>query len=332
MKKFKSRILKSIAVLISAIVFALPCGSFASTDAEAVNDAKAYTVFSATGKYVSEYTLNANAIVDKSRGIIGTDDRKADDKRIGVVEIYTTSDTGTGFFVDAHTIATAAHCVFDEDNGNYSDSGSQVSEIYVYNEDGSYRRIMSSYHVHIPNDYIEYFVSKDTDLEYTAYSNDYALITVSESFEEYAEFNLGIISDDAIENELPVYTTGFPSDKSGKQTCAGNLLEFECDCSRCESMDYDRNIVFDMDVMSGQSGSPVYTYSEYGDSKYYTVIGIVAYDHSDYVQDENGRIMYDAYGNALTKCIVNYGPRMTTELLHFYKNNPHIDWQGKDDE
>ncbi len=39
-------------------------------------------------------------------------------------------------------------------------------------------------------------------------------------------------------------------------------------------------------------------------------------------------------GMVATESITNNGGavRITTELLHFYKNNPNIDWLGKDGE
>ncbi|MDE6019650.1 MAG: hypothetical protein K2H01_01455 [Ruminococcus sp.] len=98
----------------------------------------------------------------------------------------------------------------------------------------------------------------------------------------------------------------------------------ENSCLQSETMDYDRNIITNVDVAAGQSGSPLYTYTEYDNKKYYTVIGIIAYSHTECI-DENGNIST----SGLVTQMVNYGPRITTEILHFYKNNPNIDWQGK---
>ncbi|MBQ8688630.1 MAG: trypsin-like peptidase domain-containing protein [Ruminococcus sp.] len=324
---------KYITRLITSLPYTAEGGGYASatTATTSINSDMGYTIFNASGAYVDEYTLVSNPVKDNSREIIGVDNRYSDNALLGVVKIFTDYQVGTGFFVDAHTIATAAHCLFDYQNGTFSNSKVQISSICVYDESGNrIKTIRSAYNVHIPNNYITKCKNDSTKNE--SYSYDYALITISEELGEYANFNLGIATDNVINSSLPVYTTGFPSDKTGKQTCAGNIMSFECPCDRDDEMDYTRNTVFDMDVMDGQSGSPVYTYMEYGGEKYYTVIGIAGHGHTDYLRDENGQIVYGENGLAIETATVNYGPRMTTELLHFYKNNPNIDWQGKSDE
>lgn len=321
------RFRKTQALIMAIITFILTVTLYSSVEVNAVNISQSYTIFSAGGKYVDDYTLESNPIKDNSREIIGEDERCSHNALSGVVEIYTNYMRGTGFFIDDHTIATAAHVIFNKTTGDYTNSQVNILEIYVYNEDGDVAQtIRSAYHVHVPNNYID-----NCNNGYESFSYDYALITLSEGFPQYANFNLGIPTDNIIDSSLPVYTTGFPSDKYGKQTCQGNVISFECSCDRDEEMDYERNLVFDMDVMDGQSGSPVYTYSKIGEMEYYTVIGIAGHGHTDYLRNENGNIVYDENGLAIVVGTANYGPRITTELLHFFKNNPNITWQGKSD-
>lgn len=182
---------------------------YATVGAQSVNELKNYTVFDAkTGEALDGYSLDPNPITDKSRVVIGEDTRYRDDSLPGVVKIINSDTlTGSGFVVDAHTIATAAHCVFDYQHGDFQNS------------------------------------------------------------------------------EHP--GKGFFMDESPLSQPA-------------------RNIRYNIDTSGGNSGGPVYVKTDVGNTTYYTVIGINTYNLKDGIS--------------------NGGTQMTTELLHFYKNNPYLMW------
>lgn len=61
----------------------------------------------------------------------------------------------------------------------------------------------------------------------------------------------------------------------------------------------DQRLQYNTDTSGGQSGAPVYIVTTFQNKVYYTVIAI------------------HTHGG-------NYGVRMTTDVLHFYYNNPNI--------
>ena len=70
----------------------------------------------------------------------------------------------------------------------------------------------------------------------------------------------------------------------------------------------DKIITYTVDTSGGNSGGPVYLTESYKGKTYNTVIGInVAHPN---VEDPK----------------YNIGTRMTTDLIHFYTNNPNIKW------
>jgi V8-like Glu-specific endopeptidase len=140
------RFRKTQALIMAIITFILTVTLYSSVEVNAVNTSQTYTIFNASGAYVDEYTLASNPVKDNSREIIGEDERYSDNTLSGVVKIYTNYIIGTGFFIDEHTIATAAHVVFNKTSGNYTNSQVQISEINVYNENGT---VAKKFEVHI---------------------------------------------------------------------------------------------------------------------------------------------------------------------------------------
>jgi V8-like Glu-specific endopeptidase len=70
------------------------------------------------------------------------------------------------------------------------------------------------------------------------------------------------------------------------------------------SIDGIRKIYYSVDAGGGSSGGPVYLTTVMNGKKYYTVIGIHV----------SGSSMFHS------------AVRMTTDLLHFYKNNDNLSW------
>ncbi len=313
MKTNNYKFRKLVSFPISMAIFTLSITSYSSSEASAVNSSMAYTIFDAsTGAYVSEYTLTANPVTDNSRAVIGDEDgRKGHDVLNGVVEI---NNGVTGFVVDSHTIATAAHCVITDD-GNFTNSDCPITSIKIYGTDGTLKlNITSAYDVHIPSVYIS---NRINNLDCSRY--DYAMITVPYDLSGYVNFNLGVPTDSIIGSSLPVYVTGYPDGLHDRMTAVGNIkYQSDYDCTRL--------LLHDVDATGGQSGSPLYTYSEYGGEDYYTVIGIHTGWNGRWATDDNGNYIYDANGEHVIEYTSNRAIRMTTDLIHFYKNNPNIEY------
>lgn len=283
-----------------------------------INTAVTYNKFDAsTRNLIETYTLESNALPTSVSTYTNevVDEREPDTKDLkGVVKLVNGSDISTGFIIDAHSIATAAHCVA------YSGSSMQLSldKILIIADNGSVvKTITDISEVHVPVLYGE-------DGLYDRY--DYALITVPQDLSEYACFNLGVMEDGIKGTSRDVYVTGFPreinqsgSDDKGetvngrythkRYTCIGNVIN-DVYTGEQYSMDGTRKFFYNNAfTSSGNSGGPVYVKTTIGNQVYYTVIGIHT-NHYPY-------FMHDGY-----QCGI--GTRMTTEMLHFYKNNPNI--------
>ncbi len=294
---------------------------YATVGAQSVNELKNYTVFDAkTGEALDGYALDPNPVVDNSRVAVGEDTRYRDDSLSGVVKIINTDGSfGTGFVVDAHTIATAAHCVFDvgkynQSYGSFENSNSRIESIVFVNALGSVcKEITDPCEVHVPNALI--VNAKNNYIDPSVYGEkmsqyDYALITVSEDLSEYACFDLGITTDGIMQDSRKLYCTGFPKYAVGadvnNEYGRNNRFTGEGYMLPDDDIAPERRLRYDIDTSGGNSGGPVYVKTDVGNTTYYTVIGI----HTRYVD----------YG------VSNGGTQMTTELLHFYKNNPYLMW------
>lgn len=291
---------------------------YVTVGAQSVNELRNYTVFDAkTGESVDGYYLDSNSITDNSRLVIGEDTRYRDDSLPGVVKIIKADGTfGTGFVVDAHTIATAAHCVFSMDFGKFNNSKKSISRILIIDNNGNVcEEITDACEVHVPNKFISYFNSTTVDpdaYKYYASQYDYALITIPKDLSEYACFDLGIMNDGMISDSRKIYSTGYPKNVEGVD---GNVNNSYTEHARYTGEGFvidgssslkspERNFCYSIDSITGNSGGPVYVKTDVGNTTYYTVIGI----HNRNVEEE----------------ISNGGTRMTTELLQFYKNNPYL--------
>lgn len=305
------RLRKVTSIIIAALMLVLSLTSYSSMDADAVNTSLTYNVFNASnGNYMSSYTLAANAVQDNSRITFGNDERVVDFTKSGVVKIVTSAGTfGTGFIIDGHTIVTAAHCVYEKDS-DIPDSyaGLSITHIYVFNSNGVVELdITNAYSMHIPTLYVS------TAGETNKY--DYALITIPEvntetgDLSEFAIFDLSVMLDGFKNSNKVISTTGFPGEVRGKTVNHGSLHNMYTGTGAVETdkRDPDLQFCYTCDTSGGNSGGPIYTTTSYGGNVYYTVIGIVA-------------------GHNTTDGI-NIATRITTDLLHFYKNNSNIVWE-----
>ncbi len=258
-----------------------------SASAANVNTSCVYYKYTGSGTYVSQYTLSPVGVVQtptvSTYSIIGDDDRYMDFSKNGVVRLA--SNGGTGFVVDEHTIATAAHCVYNRTTG----SAVPVTKIDFYSTSNSaanpdpVKTITEVESIHIPRNYM-------TQSNY--YDYDYALITVEDDLSDYLCFNLGLALDGIVDTDAEVYVTGFPQGNfNAMYTGSGEII-------KCNDLTLDYNT----DTEHGQSGAPVYIATTFQNKVYYTVVAI----------------------HTRGAGVHNYGTRMTTNLLHFYLNNPNL--------
>lgn len=316
MKSMALNIKRIVSFFIASVIFVLLVTAYSSGNASAINTSMSYTIFTAfgdaekgfeAGDYMGEYTLSANSVVDMSRDYVVVDDERQNDETVeGVVKIVTDDGLwGTGFIVGEHTIATNAHVVFDDYNGSFQNSGKGITNIYIFDENGNIKAdITSAYDVHVPNAYISY----DNNSAY-----DYAMVTVTDSLSDYMCFNLGAMTDSIVGTDLAVYCTGFPQFVRGKTVNSTTYHNKYTDYGNIVSVTGETNeqvFYYDVDISGGNSGGPIYIKTQYQNEWYYTAIGITS------VATTSDGVTFLRGG----------GIRMTTNLLHFYKNNPNIEY------
>lgn len=179
----------------------LPSGTINLPTALTFNGSQSetYRVFDAqTGiiDYNKSYTLfNFNPIInninepDYPDTVIGNDNRVPNWDRTGVVKIMTQSSyAGTGFVVNPHIIATAAHCLYNYNNPN-SVSCNPISGINLFDNNGNCTSTVTPVECHIPYSYIN-SIQNNFGQETNEY--DYALISVEEDLSNYMCFDLGV--------------------------------------------------------------------------------------------------------------------------------------------
>lgn len=203
-------------------------------------------------------------------------------------------DVGSGFVVDSHTIATAAHCVMAREPADpFLNCEPQITTVFVFNGNSDVEITINNIkEIHIPRSY-----AVDGNSSY-----DYALITVEEDLTDYEMFNLGFPLDSITESSATVYVTGFPEKyndiyevntdtKHTMYTGSGAILNIT-----------KTSVIHAADSTGGNSGGPIYLSTTFQNKTYYSVIAILT--------GGGGK--------------QNSGTRITTNLLHFYKNNPNI--------
>ena len=267
-------------------------GAASSSNVEDTITGKNYKVFNATnGNLLRSYTLSPLASKNNSRDAIGTDDRVIDWTKSGTVKLLMQGGSlGTGFVVDSHTIATAAHCVY---NSEYECT--PLYDILLFDTNGNVTLHATPVECHIPSIYA------------THHELDYALITVEEDLSDYACFSLGVVSNSSNVYNKSVSVTGFPGVVNGIAVngfdnhvmYTGNGVIVSCE---------DKRLIYNADTSAGNSGGPVYITETINGNTYFSVIAITA----------------SLGGN--DEVLNSIGTRINTNLIHFYKNNPNINW------
>ncbi len=155
---------------------------------------RSYRVYNAqTGTYLRNYSLSVTDLrdstntniadignSDNTRDIIGDNTQTTDWSNIGVAKIMSYGSMydylGTGFVIGPHTIATAAHVVFETANGY--DCVRDIDEVLLFDETGS-ATSFTPVECHIPSLFVQ--GTSPTN------ANDYAIITVEEDLSDYRD-------------------------------------------------------------------------------------------------------------------------------------------------
>lgn len=275
----------------------------ASLNAQPVNSDMRYVIFDAqSGNYIDDYILSSNQTVDNSRKtVVINEPRVIDNSMSGVVKIITNCGIGTGFIVDNHTIATAAHVIFNREIGNFQNSAVTINKILVLNSNGNVEKtITDTSQLHIPNNFI-------TFSDCSPY--DYGMITVTQDLSSYVDFELGMMNNGIIGSNATVYSTGFPVEVNNTNEVNNLTIHTKYTDSGRITSGNARIFYCDPIATGGNSGGPVYVKTNYNGSTHAVVIGITTFA-------TGSNDIYTGSG----------GVRMTTNLLHFFKNNPNINY------
>lgn len=266
----------------SLMVFA---GIANCTSADAFFNKMKYKAYNFSKNKTFSYTLDENDFqVNQRAGLI---DDRVPDKDTSVVQL---SIGGTGFIVDDHLIATAAHCVYGVDNKSF------IKDLKVNIYDENCTKILKTItpkEVHMP-----LYYSFKGDKRY-----DYALLYVEEDLSKYGEFSLSMPMDSFMTSGATVTVSGFPAETASNPSAScKKRYKADGEIVNIETNDQDYRIKYSTATSGGDSGGPVYTTQTFDGETYHTVVGI----HST--------------SDGTFRC----GTRITTTLLMFYYNNDYI--------
>lgn len=271
-------------------------------------------------KQLSNYTLYPSTTPltssAQSRIVIGADDRyiSSGSENTGIVYIHNGfGQNGTGFIVDDHHIATAAHCVY---NGDWR----SIYGIYAYKYNGEISDIVfTPVEAHIPFKYNP----NETDGN-EKYKYDYALITVKEDLSNYIHFDLGTsysVNATNFEN-IPIYVTGCSiktntgTSNSTDRLYTGEGRVINKYANTSMSVSNTELLNYDTDMQQGCSGGPAYTVTKNNINNHqsytYTAIAVNSFE----TPPDDGNVQGMGNGGAL----------ITKYLIQFYKNNPNVNY------
>ena len=267
-------------------------GNAMSPDSVTSTISRSYNVYSkSTHAFLRSYTLNVNQSSNSNgtagtMNVIGTDNRIIDWNNSGTVKIQIgLSGWGTGFVVNEHTIATAAHVVYDT-AGNYVPD---ILSVKVF--DSNHNPVtVTPVEVHVPTDYVN---ATEHDRQF-----DYALITIEDDLSDYMSYNFGAVTNDAATDHIALATVGFPGYVNGVHVnnASSDHMQY-ISTGSVTSLD-SKNIFYNADTSGGNSGGPIYAVEYLNGHEYHTVVGI----HSGgYDLSNNAGVRIDS---SILKCLV----------------------------
>lgn len=297
----KTNILKTkkTAAVFMAVLMMIMSLSFTGNNADALNTTRIYKVYNAQNtREIGSYTLESVSTANTSRSVIGDDERVVDWTKSGVVKLMNSSGSyiGSGFVIDKHIIATAAHCIYSIDKHRIQ----SVPKILLFDNNGNVTMQVNPVECHIPDNSV---TNSGINKEY-----DYALITVEEDLSSYACFDLGVPLDSFVNGSTnaTVSVTGFPGYVNNKDVNTGSTHMMYTGNGKV--LGGDENLIYyKADASGGNSGGPVYITESYKGKTYNTVVAVHTGPHNS----ES-----------------NHGTRITTDLINFYKSNDYLFEKG----
>lgn len=247
-----------------------------------LNETRSYMKYNVANNTVSGYTLNnLDTLTNQMTDTYGMERSSIEipDDNISVIKV----GRGSGFVIGDHLIATAAHCMYRPKESNYKATGGFVVGATAYDSNGTAHQLTVT-SIHITKDY--YLQKNDTVL----LNHDYALVTVEEDLSQYGSMQLGMVTDEFIQDGNNLSISGFPFDYGDRRYTTGPVTIEGLYRLKCT-----------VDGLSGKSGGPIY-YTENDGSKV-----VVA------IQTHGGKGTNTAAG-----------PRISSTLLQFYYNNDNI--------
>ena len=220
-----------------------------------------------------------------------------------VVRITTSGGAGSGFIVDDHIIATAAHVIYNRSDSTFEDD----VEVEVYN----YSAIVNSSNLLCTTDAVTLHIPKKYATLTGGYQDnyDYALIYVEDDLSDYGIWKIGIATDEFIAAEDGLLTT------SGFRTKNGVTARY---CSTGSPIDYVQSYSpnnlkqYRMKTEGisypGKSGGAVYYSSEYGNYTPKSITGIVT-------GSANGNSEGPTWAVRFTPTLITFYLRNTANLL-----------------
>lgn len=248
-----------------------------------------YVKYDCESKKQTTYTLNKLSAVSTYSGDV--DDRFLDssDNAQAIVRLsYGGGACGSGFIVDSHTIATAAHCLYGSEFASF--------DIQIYDAKGtSVVQKIKPKEIHIP---LEFQTSKyDYD--------DYGLIYVDEDLSKYGKMTLGTVTEGFAGTGQNISISGFPGTVKGSSAHGQRYVGNGKENGFNRNSEGNSMITTRAYISGGDSGGPMYIEHTLKGQTFRSVVGICTY-----------------VGNDGTR--YSGGVRITTPILRFYRDNDYI--------
>lgn len=244
-------------------------------------------------------TVSSNSKTTQNRIIISDNDMIRDYDTAVVHIMKDNALYGSGFIIDDHIIATAAHCVYKCESQQFFNT-----KIKLVDKDNN-ETVVTPIYTDISKIY--HNTTDYGDCE----KYDYALIYVEEDLSEYGSFKLGSALSEYINNHGQVIVSGFPSSDWYPDNYQGLPFGIRFKAKgKIDSLENGR-IYYDADTAGGDSGGPVYA-----EEAFITKNGTV-YDYKTVIA------INTAHDNEKN---LNVGIRITPDILKFYNSNPNIEY------
>ncbi|MDE5582227.1 MAG: trypsin-like peptidase domain-containing protein [Ruminococcus sp.] len=220
-----------------------------------------------------------------------------DTENTNVVQLDLGSGIGSGFIVGSHVIATAAHCVYD--NNKFVDN----IKVNIYNTKGKVSpsnliHTSTAKELHVPVEYVS------SDQAIAKENFDYALIYVEDDLSNYGVWSLGVLSDSFMNSERWLTASGF-------RTLDNIYARYYSEGSVIAPDTWGEGEAHNLPIYRlyaksqsyrGKSGGIMYYKSDFNNESVKSAVGVITGNHPD--------------------TDYSWAVRMNPNLIWFYKQNP----------